>query len=252
MKKMLYYMGIILALTACGKKGPLVSPDALAPGPIADLKVRQTGSRFLLCLSPPSRDEAKRPLKDLAGVRVFRREVLPPSEDCEECPTAYRLLRTIDLEYPDDILRFGSLYCLADAELVPGNTYQYKAVSFQRDGTMSDDSNKVRRKLVTPPVAPVLKVVSAESGVVLEWTGSPLSGQGVLAGFNIYRGRAQGDVPFDPFITMPAAVTRYEDKSLELGGKYFYVVKAVARVDGELIESEPSNSVFGELKLPED
>jgi hypothetical protein len=117
---------------------------------------------------------------------------------------------------------------------------------------MSGDSNKVRRKLVTPPPAPLLKVASTGSGVVLEWTGSPLYGQGVLAGFNIYRGRAAGDVPFDPVITMPATVTKYEDKSLELGGKYFYVVKAVARVDGELVESEASNSVSGELKLPED
>jgi predicted small lipoprotein YifL len=249
---MLYYMGIILALTACGKKGPLVSPDALAPGPIADLKVRQTGSRFLLCLSPPSRDVAGRPLKDLVGVRVFRREVLPPDEDCEECPTAYRLLRTIDLEYPNDIIRFGSLYCLSDAELIPGKTYQYKAVSFQRDGTMSGDSNKVRRKQVTPPVAPALKGSSTDSGVVLEWNVPSLSGPGALAGFNIYRGRYPGDVPSDPYITMPSAVTRYEDLSLQLGEKYFYVVKAVARVDGELVESEPSNIVFGELKLPEE
>lgn len=139
MKKTLFLIGIFFLLAACGKKGPLIPPEAFVPVPIADLKTEQKGSGFLVCWSSPGKEESGKPLKNLGGFRIFKREVLPPDEDCEECPTAYRLLRTIDPEYLQDVYRSGSRYCFTDSDLVEGKTYQYKVVSLEKDGAASRD-----------------------------------------------------------------------------------------------------------------
>ncbi len=252
MKKILLLMGIVFLLAACGKKGPLVPPEALAPAPINNLRVSQVGDRFSICLTPPSSNETGKALKNLAGLRILKREVLPPDEDCEECPTAYRLFQTVDLEFPKDALRFGNLYCLADTDLVAGKTYQYKVVSFQADGTTSKDSNRARRKFVHPPAAPVLKSAPETAGVILEWTTPPKPESGAAAGFNVYRGLTADRMPPDPINDKPITGNRYEDQTVTLGTRYFYVVRSVIKIDGETAESDSSNTVTGEMKLPEE
>ena len=252
MEKKLLLMGIALLLAACGKKGPLVPPEALAPAPINNVKVSQPGPRFSICLTPPSTDETGKSLKNLAGFRVFKREVLPPDEDCEECPTAYRIMQIVDIEFPKDVMRFGNLYCLTDLNLAEGKTYQYKAVSFQSDGTTSRDSNKARRKFVHPPAAPVLKSVAATTGVILEWTAPAKPVSGIAAGFNVYRSESAETVSPSPINDHPVLENRYEDQTVTLGTRYFYVVRSVIKTDGETVESESSNSVTGEMKLPEE
>ncbi len=252
MKKILLLMGIAFLVAACGRKGPLVPPEALAPSPINNLKVSQVGNRFSICLTPPSADETGKSVKNLAGFRLLKREVLPPDEDCEECPSAYRLFQTVDLEFPTDVLRYGSLYCLADTDLTVGKTYQYKAVSFQADGTTSKDSNKTRRKFVQPPASPALKSVPATTGVILEWTTPPKPESGTAVGYNVYRSESAERMPPEPINDKPVMGNSYEDQTVSLGTKYFYMVRSVIKVDGETAESEPSNIATGEMKLPEE
>ncbi len=252
MKKLFILAGIALLLAACGKKGPLIAPEALAPAPIGNLKVSQVGESFSICLTPPSSDATGKALKNLAGIRVFKREVLPPDEDCEECPTAYRLFQIVDLEFPTNATRYGNLYCLTDTDLSFGKTYQYKAVSFQADGTTSRDSNRARKKFVHPPAAPVLNSVPATAGVVLEWTSPPKPESGTVAGFNVYRGLSADKISPDPINDKPVTGNRYEDQTVSLGTKYFYEVRSVIKFDDQTAESESSNTVTGEMKLPEE
>jgi predicted small lipoprotein YifL len=252
MNKFVFCMVTFIFLAACGKKGPLVPPEALAPSPISNLSARQEGDRFILCLTPPTRNDADRPLKNLAGIRVMKREVLPPDVDCEECTGAYRLFMTVDMEYPVNVSRFGNLYCLDDTDLQKGKTYQYKATSFQADGTVSRDSNKVRIKFLPSPAAPTLRAVSSPTGVTLEWS-SPLPPEsGSLAGYNVYRSEQSGAMPVFPVNSKPVIEQKYEDKTLEFGVNYVYTVRSVAEIQGELVESEPSNKVSGKLTLDED
>jgi predicted small lipoprotein YifL len=252
MKRFWFCLFMALFVAACGKKGPLIPPEALAPAPITDLRVTQTGDRFTLCLSPPSRDEGGRPLKNPAAFRVLKHEVLPPGEDCEECPTAYLPFQTVDLEYPRNVMRFGNLYCLFDTDLVPGKTYKYKVYSFLNDGTTSRDSNKVQRKFLSPPAAPVLRGTSSPTGVVLEWAAPPHPETGTIVGFNIYRGESAATMSPSPINKEPVKGTRYEDKTVVLGIHYIYTVRSLANVADELVESVSSNKVAGELKFPEE
>jgi predicted small lipoprotein YifL len=252
MKRFFFCLLIPLFLSACGKKGPLIPPEALAPAPITDLRVTQTGDRFTLCLTPPSADEAGRPLKDLAAFRVLKHEVLPPGEECEECPTAYLPLQTVDLEYPRNVQRFGNLYCIFDTDLVLGKTYKYKVLSLLANGTMSRDSNKVQRKFLSPPAAPVLRGTSSPTGVMLEWTAPPQPETVTMVGFNIYRGESAATMSPSPINKEPVKGNRYEDQSVVLGVSHVYTVRSVAKVAGELVESVSSNKVEGSLKFPEE
>jgi predicted small lipoprotein YifL len=244
--------GITLAaaLAGCGRKGPLVPPESFVPAPVSTLAVEQKDDAFYISWPAPDKDEGGRPLKDLAGFRVYRRPVLPPGEDCEECPTAYTLIRTVDLEYPQDVRSYDGRYVLADRGLTSGATYQYKVVSFKRDGSESGASNRVRRTMVMAPPAPRLTASSSATGVVLQWEPAPPS-TGEPVGANIYRRR--GDDPASLVLLTPSPVTgtSYEDQRLERGVTYGYTVRQVIAVDGQLVEGAASNTVRGALAEPE-
>jgi predicted small lipoprotein YifL len=242
---------LALLLTGCGRKGPLIPPEALVPAAISDLKVAQQGELFQISWTRPAKEEGGGPLRDLAGFRLFKREVLPAAEDCEECPSAYRLLKAVDPEYLQEVRRSGDLFLFSDAELRQGKTYQYKAVSLKKDGTMSRESNKARRKKVEPPLPPVLQAKSTPTGVLLEFVAIPFPEDGVIQGYNIYR-RPQGEVmPLRPLNAAPVSGNTFEDLHPERGTVYSYAVRTVALVDGEGVESISSNETEGALTAPD-
>ena len=74
MIRIFFIFFFVHCLAGCGRKGPLVRPEALIPGPVSDLRTAQKGERFQVSWSPPSREEGGRVLKDLAGFRLFKRE----------------------------------------------------------------------------------------------------------------------------------------------------------------------------------
>ncbi|MCM2359515.1 MAG: fibronectin type III domain-containing protein [Geobacteraceae bacterium] len=250
MKKFLLIIAICF-LAGCGKKGALVPPEALAPAAVADLKVEQQGERFLVSWSRPAREEGGGPLRDLAGFRLFRRELLPPGEDCEECPSAYRQVVGVDLEYPRGVLVLGERYLFPDADLTTGKSYRYKAVSFKRDGTQSRDSNRAGRKMVAPPRPPMVQATPSPSGVGLEWQPPEAPANGRIEGYNVYRKRAGEEFYVAPLTGAPLRETTFEDRRLERGTGYDYAVRTVAVVEGETVESDLSNEVRGALTEPE-
>jgi predicted small lipoprotein YifL len=244
MKKFLFLI-FIFALTGCGRKGPLVRPEALIPGPVSDLRTAQKGERFQVSWSPPSREEGGRGLKDLAGFRLFKREVLPPGEDCEACPDAYRLLKEIDLEYLQDVRSFSGRLFLSDDAVLAGTTYQYKIVSFRKDGTSSRDSARARRKKVVPPAAPRLQGVFSATGVLLHWPEVVSPGNSKVIGYNVYRRRADALPALVPLNSAPVPGPDFEDLRLDRSVTYGYAVSTVAEIEGETVESAPSNEVLG-------
>jgi predicted small lipoprotein YifL len=251
MKKFLLLFLLVITLASCGKRGALVAPEALVPAPIKDLRLEQKGNRFQVCWSGPGKQEWGGPLGNLAGFRVLRREVLPPNEDCETCPSAYRQVKSVDPEYLQDILRLGSLYCFFDAELLDGRTYQYKVISIDTDGAVSKDSNRVRRKKVVPPAPPELSAVPAPHGVVLRWKQGALPAGAALEGFTVFRKQGAEFMPLFPIAVLAADATQFEDPHMEHGVQYVYAVRTVAGIGGEKVESDLSNEVEGTFSLSE-
>ena len=233
-------------LAGCGKKGALIPPEALAPAPVADLALAQKGAGFQLSWTAPGRQEGGATLRDLAGFLLFRRMLLPPAEDCEECPTAYSRLARIDLDYPQGVRRAGDRFLFDDFDLKSGKSYQYKLRSFRADGTQSRDSNKVRRSAAIPPRPPVVQAQSTATGVVLSFE-APAPEAGSLIGYNIYRGKKGGEMPLSPINSAPVTGTGYEDRDLLVGESYSYTVTAVAALNGVTVESAPSNLAEGAI-----
>lgn len=250
MKKILLLM-MVFSLVACGKRGPLVPPESLVPAAIMDVKVEQRGGRFLVCWSPPAKLESGGKLPGIAGFRVFRRDVLPPDQDCEECPTAYHLLRSVDPEYLQDVRRAGSRYCFFDNDLKDGDTYQYKVITVDVEGVSSRDSNKVRAMKIASPPPPRLVAQSIPTGVVLRWDPVTPPAGATPEGYAVYR-RQEGEImPLIPTATLPAGSASFEDKQMEHGVKYVYVVRSILKTGKETVESEMSNPVEGMFLLSE-
>lgn len=237
-------------LAGCGKKGPLVPPEALVPAPIASLAVAQKGGELQVSWSGPGKQEGGGKLENLAGFLLFRRDVLPPGEDCEECPGAYSQLAKVDLELPEKVRRAGGLWIYDDFELQKGRTYQYKVRSFSKDGAQSKDSNKVRRAAVTPPLPPVLEAQGSPNEVELKFVALPPE-EGNFLGYNIYRSKKDEPAPLAPVNKEPVAGNTYRDQELVLGMTYRYTVTGVAKVGSDTVESAPSNVVETGLVLPE-
>lgn len=237
-------------LCACGKRGALVPPEALVPAPVTNLALAQKGGRIQVSWSAPSRQVGGESLRDLAGFLLFRRTVLPPDQDCEECPGAYTQLARIDLEYPAPARRSGGLWIYDDFDLKKGRTYQYKVRSFTTEGAQSGESNLARRTVMQPPLPPVLEAASSAAEVTLSFVALPPE-EGKLVGYNIYRSRKGDEVPLVPLNREPVTANTYQDKVPMFGATYLYSVTTVADLDGAVAESAPSNVVEGALLLPE-
>ena len=250
--KMSFLVILLLILAGCGRKGLLMAPEALAPAPIADLRVEQKGEQFLVSWSRPAAELGGRHLRDLARFQLFRREVLPPGEDCEECPAAYRLLKSVDLDYLQGVAIVGARYLSIDTDLAGGKTYRYKVFSQKRDGTTSRISNRASRKKVAPPLPPVLKAASSLDGVRLTWSGAAPPAGGRIEGYTVYRKESGETHYLTPLTGAPVKETVFEDKQLEWGKRYDYTVRTVAVVDGETVESNQSNEVMAGLTQPEE
>ncbi len=251
MRRILFALVIITLFAGCGRKGALISPEAQLPAPVNNLRAEQRGESFQLSWSVPTQEERGRALKDLAGFRLFKREVLPPDEDCESCPNAYRLLKSVDMDYLQDVRLSGGRLFLKDTDVITGTTFQYKVVSFRKDGTPSRDSNKARLKKVAPPAPPRLTAHFSATGVLLHWKEGAAPANGKLLGCNVYRWRADALPALVPVNDAPAPGPDYEDLGLERGRTYVYALRTVAEVEGSMVESELSNEVKGTLVEPE-
>jgi predicted small lipoprotein YifL len=250
MKKVLF-ITIMVLLAGCGKKGALILPEALVPAPIADLKVAQQGERFVVSWSRPDHQEGGGMLRDLAGFHLFRREVLPPGEDCEECPTAYRLITSVDLQYPKGVAVFGDHYYFIDGDPATGKSFRYKVVSEKKDGIQSRASNRADRKKRAAPQPPVVQALASPSEIDLHWQAVAMAGNGKIEGYNVYRKRNGENFPPAPLNSTPVREAVFKDSRLEDGVKYVYAVRTVAVIEGETVESELSNEVEATLSEPD-
>jgi predicted small lipoprotein YifL len=242
---------LLLLITGCGRKGALVPPEALLSAPVHDLKVSQKGESFQLSWSIPAQIEGGSPASELAFFRIYKREVLPPEEDCEACTDAYQILSDVDLEYLRNARRSGKRLFLNDAAVVSGKTYQYKVVSYMKDGAPSSDSNKTRLAKVIPLPAPRLKVFSTPTSILLHWEGSALPANSSATGYNIYRRRADGPPAVSPLNDVPLPGSDFEDFRLDRGVTYFYNVRAAVESGGLILEGMPSNEERGALEEPD-
>ena len=107
------------------------------------------GRDFRITWQAPGKEQGGRPLRDLAGFRLQRRDILGDGNDCAACPDSWKLLTAIDLDFPGETqkerLAPSSTY---DRELPPGSTSQYQLLALSRSGGSSSPATSPLKKML--------------------------------------------------------------------------------------------------------
>jgi predicted small lipoprotein YifL len=240
------YWGVFLLfifLSACGRKGSLVRPEALVPARISDFQVMQRGDSLQLTWSSPKKLESGSKLSDLAGFRLLVREISPEGGGCPDCPDSWKLLSKLDLEFLKNAIRVGDSFVYSDVEARHDVTYGYRLISFTKSNAESSPAEAKFTKL--PPLpAPVLKATSTNTSVTLECSFGALPEGYVSDGCVVYRFRPGDQVPTLPLVNIKNS-SAFEDITLEHGVKYIYLAAVLAKTDGQTIEGNSSSVSIG-------
>lgn len=250
MRKLACLLFIAIAITACGKKGPLFYPDMLVPAAPSELSAHQSGNSIKLSFMLPSRDLAGRNLAGLSGVTILKRdEPAGQNPGCSACTDDFSLFRKFNLDLlPPDILRFGRLLMLQDSDVQAGRNYTYRVLAVTKDNQAGALSAPVAADMVDAFLPPVLQVISQPTELQLEFTGLPPR-EGVIAGYNVYRSVKGERFSLQPLNRELLTENRFVDVGLERGTTYVYSVRTVVRLpSGGVVESGLSNDVEGILK----
>jgi predicted small lipoprotein YifL len=241
----------LVSLSACGRKGALLPPEALVPASVRDLNVVQTGQDFRITWKAPEKEQGGRPLKDLSGFLLFRRDATPEGGDCPSCPDSWKLLSSIDLDMLATFQKSGDLFIYFDKGGEKGRRFQYRVTAFSKSGGRSSPADAPVKKLFQPPPAPTITATLQPGSIRIGFAPGKAADTAAI-GFNIYRRTAGAAPPLLPFNKEPVTGTSWEDLSLEYGSSYRYTAAALSQIEGEIVESPHSEEIeilFRQLEL---
>jgi len=250
MRKLACLLFVAFAISACGKKGPLLYPDMLVPAAPSDVSAQQSGNSIKLSFVLPSKDLAGRNFAGLTAVKILKRdEPAGQSPGCSACTADFSLFQKLNLDLlPPDTRRYGTLLVLLDGDVQAGRTYTYRVSAVSRDNQEGALSAPVAAVMTTAPLPPVLQAISQPTEIQLEFAALP-PGEGALAGYNVYRTLKGEAFPFQPLNREPLTGNRFTDVGLERGVTYVYGARTVVRLpSGGKLESGLSNEAEGRLK----
>lgn len=238
----------LLALSGCGKKGPLVYPDLLVPEAPQAVQLEQRGGSLQLSFNLPGRDLRGRGLQSSFIIEVQRRELKPDEVgECGSCPRDYQPPLRIDPEFPDPARKFGKRLVLLDSDVQQGKHYQYRMKAVGVDGEAGAAAETVQVQVCSAPPAPLVNAAIQHGGVILLEMQGEVPVNAELVGYAIYRAAADEELPFQPLATI-LGTNRYLDQNVQPGTRYRYVVRMlVRRWDELLLSSEPSAVVVTSL-----
>ena len=242
MKLLVYLFLFSAVLAACGRKGPLIPPEALVPAAVDTLTVQQQGGDFLVSWSAPGKEQGGRPLRDLAGFQLLRHQLLPGEADCSACTDAWQLLVTVDLDLPVGVQQSGGRYLYRDTTVTAGAGQQYRILATSRSGGISRPATSPVKKIHPAPLPPALQAGLTPTGISLTLA-TPAPAGPDFAGFNLYRRTPQGVADPLPLNRAPITGPTWEDQLVEFGTSYRYRATTLIKTEGDLVESTPSPEV---------
>lgn len=230
---------LLLALAACGRKGPPLPPLREVPETTTDLTVVQEEAEVVLRWSYPALTRSGKPLHDLEAVEVWRAEVPPGQEKSLEGPQGVELKRQLILGRGRQAARLsgraleaatrGAKLEYREAAAPPSGqaapTFLYAVRSRRAKGGVSDFSNVVSFQVQVPPPPPSnLRAQPLAEGVALGWDGS------ARAVFRVERRGGEGQWTI---LAEGLASHSFLDTGARQGSRYAYRVRTtVDRVTG--------------------
>ena len=243
-------MAAVTFLAGCGKKGPLIYPDMLLPGPPQAVSLEQSGPFLRLSFDLPTKDKMGKALKeDLESIVVLRK--ILDQQSCSSCLDAYQQMLRIDPRHPAPATRQGDRISWIDQDARPdGQRYQYRIKIVQKGGEAGSVADTIATALHTPPVAPVIQAHPVFGGMVQVEFSATLPEGMVLVGYQLYRAGGPDNSTLQPLGGLQLE-RRYTDQSVQIGSVYRYAVRMVvrpAKAKGAAIESELSGIVEVQVK----
>jgi hypothetical protein len=129
----------VLLFIGCGKKGEPRAPELATPQLIRNLTAKPDRTGIVLTWSRPTEYVDGRPLTDLTGFVIFRKELSP---SCPECPVPYRPLTAVNVEDREKFVK-QKQYRYIDENAQAQMIYRYRVSSQLKDGSLSNPSNEV-------------------------------------------------------------------------------------------------------------
>lgn len=125
---------LLVALPACGRKGPPVPPGTVEPAAVKDLRHEIDGNTLTLRWKVP-RPSSERGAQPVARARIYRSKQAAAEGACDGCPLMFSLVKeiphaSVDMSYAET--------------LETGFRYAFKVVLVDSGGAEGADSNVVR------------------------------------------------------------------------------------------------------------
>ena len=231
-----------LTLFGCGKKGPIVAPERRLPLSPAEMRGTVEDRAIVVTwVNPRNRVDNSR-LRDLAVVRLFRREEAPvagpfkPAMLSGDRVVGYEEIKRIVLDGPPPPgvrMDGGTVSVTDDKGLSFDRRYVYVATAADSTDRSSAPSPPVVVTFIAAPVPPPgLSAQAGDKQASVRWEapttlidGTPATGE---LRYIVLRGAGEGALA--PITPAPIAATTYTDTGLGNDTAYYYAVKGV-RVD---------------------
>ena len=250
---MLVAVLLLVALGACGRKGPPVAPERRVPSPVGDLSgtVREGGVELSWTL--PRRRVDNTRLLDPGVARVFRTDDAgqgdpKPALLSHDRVAGYTEVGTVQLSDPPAPQVQGTRVVFTDRRnLTVGRRYTYVVVTADALGRTSPPSGRLSLTFAAGPEPPAgLQAAPGERQVQLSWRpsarftdGSSVTGPLV---YEVLRAPT-ADGPLAPIARTAPGVTTMTDRGLENERAYHYAVRAVRQEGATQIEGQPTARV---------
>jgi predicted small lipoprotein YifL len=241
MNRGLIITALLLALAGCGKRGQLLPPEALVPAAVESFQVQQRGADIRITWQAPTHEQGGRPLRDLAGFRLLRRDLAGDAGDCAACPDAWQLLTFIDTDLPTENVRSGATYIYTDRQRPVGSVSQYRLLALGKSGGSSAPATSTVKRVLPPVAPPTFRGAVLPAAIALSFTAAaPVEGK--LVGFNVYR-RQDAQEPLLPLNPLPITAAAWEDRQLQFGTTYRYRATTLMEIAGETVESLATDEI---------
>jgi hypothetical protein len=246
--------------SGCAAPGEPTARHPVVPVAVTDLSARQYGNAFALTFTLPARSMDREALAEHPTIEIYR-AALPPGAATDK-KTAWRLAYTIPSERVDAYLKeehieFRDPLTADDFARAAGSSMAYKIRTRAAKARASEDSNFVSARIYPPPEAPRdVRVVVAESALIVNWAEAALPSGASSRAYRVYRGvmeSGQEKLPQDLSQAMlktqlelagPSPSTEFRDSHFEFGTPYIYTVRSVAQFGADLVESADSAPAF--------
>ena len=235
-------LSLIVALSACGKKGPVRPKLDIQLEAPTDVTLQQQGNLFVLGWTIPT-DKRLGSVEDLTGF-IIKRLTYNATEGCPTCRTPEDEVAELDIKDPAPGQRIGNRIYWRDFDIREGTGYRYAIVPVTL-GNIEAPFATIHLDVQQSPPAPTgLKAESGDGQIALQWNAPSLPEGIELLGYNLYRRQAKRPFPIVPVNVKPLQETHLLDRGLDNGRAYEYRVSALVSNGTQQFESMASPGVL--------